>query len=188
MRIETRRLLLRYAIMKDARKWAEQIGNLNVSRYLLHVPYPYTLKDAKGYVRRCRKRRQEKPGKDYSFLIELKSERALIGGIGLDDVDTFQGTADIAFWVGESYWGQGYGTEAGSALLNFAFDHLHLRKIKIPVYVENAASNALARKLGGVLEGTLRQQSRAKSTGKIHDENIYGILKEEWVRTRKKLK
>jgi len=166
---------------------AEQINNLNVSRYLLVVPYPYTLKDAKWYINHCIKKRKQKPLKGYSFLIELKSERRLIGGIGMDNLDEFQGTAHIGYWLAEPYWRQGYGTEACKALIDFGFNEYNLRKIQIPVFAENAASNALARKLGGKLEGTLRQQSRAKSTGELHDENLYGIMRAEWEKIRRRL-
>jgi len=71
-------------------------------------------------------------------------------------------------------------TEATTKIIDFTFNRLKLRKLKILCFVENKASNGLAKKLGAKLEGTLRKHCRAKSTGKIHDENIYGLLKEEW--------
>ena len=187
MKLETERMILRYATMKDAKDIAEQMNNLNVSRYLLVVPYPYTLKDAKWYIGHCKERRKEKPTDSYSFSIELKSEKKIIGGIGIAKIDGFQGTAEIGYWLGEAYWRCGYGTESCKAIIDFGFNKFNLRKIKIPVFAENPSSNALARKLGGKIEGTLRKEARAKSTGKIHDENIYGILREEWEKTRKKI-
>ncbi len=187
MKLKTRRLTLRYATMKDAKNIAEQINNINVTRYLLAVPHPYTIKDAEWFLNHCKEQRKQKPLTNYELLIELKTEEKIIGGIGLSDVDRWQGTADIGYWLGENYWRKGYGTEACKAVLDFGFYKLRLRRIRIPAFAKNQASNALARKLGGVLEGTLRQHCRAKSTGKLHDENIYGIMKEEWDETRKKI-
>ena len=67
-----------------------------------------------------------------------------------------------------------------SELIDFAFKKLKLRRLNLPAYVENVASNALAKKLGFKLEGTLRKYHKIKSTGRIHDANIYGLLREEW--------
>jgi ribosomal-protein-alanine N-acetyltransferase len=187
MKLETPRLILRYATIRDSKNIAEQINNLNVSRYLLVVPFPYKKKDAEDYIKHCEEKRKQKPQTGYSFSIELKSEKKIIGGISLEDIDYYQGTADIGYWLGENYWRKGYGTESCKAILDFGFYNLKLRKIRIPAFAKNAASNTLAKKLGGVLEGTLRQHCRAKSTGKLHDENIYGIMKKEWEETRKKI-
>jgi RimJ/RimL family protein N-acetyltransferase len=94
----------------------------------------------------------------------------------------------LGYWLGEAYWKQGFATEACYVLLDFAFNSLKLRKIRIPIFADNIASNSLARKLGGKLEGTLRKDIMAKSTGKIHDVNIYGMFKEEWKKARRRIK
>jgi len=126
--------------------------------------------------------------KSYNFHIELKVEKGIIGGIGLSNVDRDQGIADLGYWLGEEYWRQGYATEAAKVLLDYAFDKLKMRRVTIPVFVENKGSQALAKKLGAKREGRLRKAGIAKSTGKIHDEYIHGLLKEEWMKARKKLK
>ena len=38
--------------------------------------------------------------------------------------------------------------------------------------------------MGYVLEGTMRKAHKSKATGKIHDANIYGLLKEDWKKKR----
>jgi len=35
----------------------------------------------------------------------------------------------LGYWIGEQYWGKGYGTEATKALLDFAFNNLRISKI-----------------------------------------------------------
>lgn len=79
-------------------------------------------------------------------------------------------------------------TEATEKIIDFAFNKLKLRKLKIPAFAVNKASNGLAKKLGFILEGTLRKNCRAKSTGKIHDENIYRMFREEWEEAKKRLR
>ena len=188
MKLITPRLILREPIIKDAKDAAEGLNNKKVSRYLLAISHPCTIKDAKTYINHTYTERGKKPRKSYGFFIVLKSEKKVIGGISVRNVDLFQGTADIGYWLAEPYWRCGYGTESAKAILDFAFNKLKVRKIKIPIYTKNEASNALAKKLGAKLEGTLRKHCKVKCDGKIHDQNVYGLFKNEWAKARKRLR
>lgn len=188
MKLETKRLILREPVMLDAKDAAEGLNNIKVSRYMLAISHPYTIKDAKKYISHASMEKKKKPRKSYGFFIVLKSEKKVIGGIGVRNVDRFQGTTNIGYWLAEPYWQKGYGTEAAKAILDFAFNELKVRKIKIPIYTKNKASNALAKKLGAKLEGTLRKHCKVKCDGKIHDQNVYGLFKDEWKKARKRLR
>jgi len=181
-RIITDRLVLRSITDKDLKDLIENINNLNISKYLLVVPYPYTKKDAKYWINHCSKEMKKKSRKSCEFVIELKSEKRLIGGIGLSKIDNFQGKAEIGYWIGEKYWRQGIGSEALKVLLDFAFDKLKLRRLEANVYTENEASARLLEKFGFVKEGLGRKSQRCKATGKIHDSYFYGLLKEDYKR------
>ena len=184
MKLQTRRLILRQPRMKDAKDLIDNINNLNVSKYLLVVPYPYTVKDARWWINHCKEKERERPRTSYGFNIELKSERRIIGGIGISKIDARQGTADIGYWIGEDYWRKGIVTEAATRLIDFGFKKLKLRRIQAAIFVENEASQGLARSLGFQYEGRLRKACKAKSTGKIHDEFIYALLRKDWMRKR----
>jgi RimJ/RimL family protein N-acetyltransferase len=179
-RLTTKRLILRQIEMKDASRLVEQINNLEISKWLLAVPYPYKNKDALWWINHCREKNKEKPRKSYEYLVELKSELGIIGGFGISSIKYDQGTADLGYWLGEDYWGKGYATEGVSRLIDYAFKDLKLRRLKIPAFATNPASNALAKKLGFTYEGRLRKAVICKATGKIHDENIWGLLRSEW--------
>lgn len=178
MRIETDRLILRNVKKGDEESVRKNINNLKISKWLLVVPYPYKRKDADWWINHCLKKQKKKSEKDYNFGITIKPSSEVIGGIGIKLKDC--GVAEIGYWLGEKYWKKGYGYEAARAVVNFGFKKMKARKISIPIFRENPASNALARKLGAKLEGILRKQAICKATGKIHDENVYGLLKEEW--------
>lgn len=184
MKIVTKRLILRPIEKKDIPALIKNINNLKVSKWLLVVPYPYKLKDAKWWFNHCQEEKKKKSKDKYNFAIELKSEKKQIGGIGLNHVNKFQGTAEVGYWLGEKYWRQGYGSEALEAVLNFAFNKLKLRRIWGPIFVGNPSSGKLLEKFGFKKEGIMRKAVKSKATGKIHDEIFYGLLKEEW----KKLK
>jgi ribosomal-protein-alanine N-acetyltransferase len=179
MKLITKRLILREFETRDAKDIVENINNLNVTKWLLIVPYPYRLKDAKWWIKECHKTRKEKPRKNYDFCIELKKEKKVIGGIGLGKVNKFNGTATAGYWLGEEYWRQGYGSEALSVLLNFGFKKLKLRRIEAGVFAGNPASGKLLEKFGAKREGIKRKSCRCKADKKIKDEYIYGLLKEE---------
>jgi len=184
MILKTERLILRNIREKDINHLIEGINNIKVSRYLLVVPHPYTKNDAKWWIKECAKKARQRPIKDYNFSIELKSEKKLIGAVGLHNLNRFQGTAEIGYWLGENYWRQGIMYEASRAILDFAFKKLKLRRIDVSVFAENKASNSLVKKLGFRYEGTRIKRCKAKATGKIHDENVYGLLKGDYVKKK----
>lgn len=187
MKLYTERLILRSPTPKDIGNLIEGMNNLNVSRYLAKVSYPYTIEDAKWWINHVQsehKKRTKREG--YSFNIELKDEKKLIGGCGLHKLDRFNESVEIGYWLNENYWRKGIATEACSKLIDFVFKDLKLNRITLYAYVDNEASNALARKLGFSYEGCLRDYHKAKSTGKIQDANVYGLLKTDWKKLNKK--
>lgn len=182
MKLETKRLILREWKQGDQKQEIEGINNLNVSKWLLVVPYPYTKKDADWWVNHCIEKYKKKKKEGYPFAIELKEGKKVIGGIGIDKIDKSQGKASVGYWIAEPYWKKGYGSEALRELLKFAFDKLKLRRIEAGVFAGNPSSGKLLEKFGAKLEGTKRKSRVCKADGKIKDEYIYGLLKEEWKR------
>jgi RimJ/RimL family protein N-acetyltransferase len=181
MKLETKRLILREWTKKDVNDLIEGLNNLNVSRWLAFVPHPYTKKDAEDWINCCINDARKGEKRDsYRFAIELKSEKKVIGGISLDRIDKFQGTAGGGWWLNEKYHRKGYGTEALAARIRFAFGRLKLRRIENGFFKGNLSSFKLQKKLGYKIEGLRRKAYRCKADGKIRDEYVTGLLKEEW--------
>lgn len=184
MRLETKRLILRPPRINDWKDVVEGANDLEVSRNLLAVPHPYQKKDALKWIKHCIKRHKSKNPDDYTFFIELKSEHKIIGATGIHKIDKSQGIAKTGSWINRKYWRNGYILEAKVPILDFAFNKLKLRRIETAAIEENIASNNMSKKLGFKHEGTKRQAVIPKATGKIHDEQIYGLLKKEWLQRR----
>ncbi|MDO8517039.1 MAG: GNAT family protein [Nanoarchaeota archaeon] len=180
MKLETQRLILRDLTMKDARDSLKNLNNLNISQYLLSVSYPYTKKNAEWWVNHCKEQQKIKPRTSYEFGIVIKPIKEVVGGIGLTHIDYEQGTAELGYWIAETHWRNGYVSEGVRKLIDYSFNTLKLRRLTIPAFATNKGSNGLAKSLGFTYEGTLRQAAKCKATGKIHDENVYGLLKEDW--------
>lgn len=178
--IKTKRLIIREYSPSDSKEIALKINNLNVSRYLAGVPFPYKLKDAEWFISNCNKKKVEEPRKDYELAVALRNTNELIGGIGLSHIDYNVGSAELGYWLTEDYWRKGIMSEGLDSLINFAFNKLKLNRLVIPAYVPNVGSNRLAEKLGFKLEGVHREAAKPESSGKIHDVNYWGLLKGEW--------
>ena len=180
MKLTTRRLILRDVELADAVNLRKYINNLNISKNLLVVPYPYTKKDSLWWVNHCAEEQRKKPRTSYDVGIVLKGYPGVIGGAGIGHIDYGQGTAELGYWLAEDFWRQGIMGEAVKKLISFGFDDLKLRRLIIPAFSDNAASNGLAKKLGFHYEGKLRQAAVCKATGEIHDENLHSLLRDEW--------
>jgi RimJ/RimL family protein N-acetyltransferase len=176
MRIVTERLILRPPTLKDAEDIAANADNLDVSRNLALVPYPYTVKDAKDFLKLRRKKAKHNP---YNFGIILKQSGKLIGMIGFTGLDRFGGKADVGYWLGKKYWGQGIASEALKAIAKFAFSRLKFVRLQADVFVQNRASAKLLRKIGFKKEGRKRKSARSKATGKWHNTYLFGLLKSD---------
>lgn len=180
MKLQTERLILRLPTIEDAKDIAESINNLNISKWLLVVPYPYSIKDAEWWINHCTEKAKKKPREDYNFNIELKSEKKIIGGIGITDINDFCKTAKIGYWLAEPYWRKGIGSEALEKMLDLAFNKLKLRRIEAEVFAGNPSSGKMLEKFGFKHEGTKKQSEKCKATGEINDAEIYGLLKKDW--------
>ncbi len=86
---------------------------------------------------------------------EIASQR-FIGGSGLHPRDLNFTYFEIGYWLRPSAAGHGYMTEAAQLLTNYAFDHLTANRVEIRCDERNERSAAVARRLGFVLEGLLR--------------------------------
>lgn len=151
------------------------------------VPHPYTKKDAESFIQSKIKELKKEFPNSYLFLIELKSEKKVIGAVEVFKINYFARTGETGSWINKKYWRNGYMTEAKIALNDFAFNKLKLRRLDSPIFTDNKASNATQLKIGYKLEGTKKKAGRSRASGKIHDENIYGLLKEYWKKARPKL-
>ncbi len=181
MKLETKRLVLREWEKRDVRDIVEGLNNLEVSKWLAFAPYPYTKKDAENWIKHCAenaKKRKERTS--YDFAIELKSEKKIIGGISIDRINKFQGTAGGGIWINANYHGQGYGTEAFGERIKFAFNKLKLRRIENGLIKGNHFSFKMQKRFGYKIEGVRMKAFRCMADGKIKDEYIMGLLKEEW--------
>ncbi len=181
MRLETERLILREWTKKDINDLVDGLSDLSVTKWLSRAPHPYTKKDAEQFIKNSMKNVKEKERTTYEFAIELKSEKKVIGGLGLERIDYFNGTAGGGIWINAKYHSQGYGSEAFDEKIRFAFNKLVLRRLENGYFKGNDSSRKMQEHFGYKTEGIRRKALRCRADGELKDEYITGLLKEEWL-------
>ena len=84
-----------------------------------------------------------------SYAVTLGSTGEIVGSIALHiDTDSPEATvADIGYWIGVPYWGNGYASEAGRAIIERAKE-LGVETIILKYFDGNDASRRVSEKLG----------------------------------------
>jgi RimJ/RimL family protein N-acetyltransferase len=145
--IETERLRLRNLREDDLAELVALIGNWEVARWVSSVPHPYGDADGRGWIALVRQ--DHASGRPRRFAITLKETDRLIGGCGLDG-STGDGSDEpaLGYWLGQSYWHNGYGSEAVAALVDYAFWTLGFTTIRAYTDPTNHASQRVLLRCG----------------------------------------
>ena len=81
------------------------------------------------------------------FIIH-KADQMLIGDIGFHTPPNLRGNVEIGFSIVKAYRNDGYGTEAGIALIKWAFRNPNIQRVKATCRVGNYPSRRVLEKLG----------------------------------------
>lgn len=87
------------------------------------------------------------------WSIKLRKEDTLLGDIGFKGPVT-NNAVEIGYGLEETYWGNGYATEAATAMKDYAFSQEGCYFVEAETEPSNAASQRVLEKLGFVPDGT----------------------------------
>jgi len=175
--LETDRLLLREFRPDDEQAIHAYASDPEVVRLMIWGPN--TPEMTKAFLAAALKEQEQWPRPFVSLAIELKSDRRVIGSIGLRIKDEKNRAADIGYVLARAYWRQGYMLEAARAILDAAFRKLDLHRVWATCDVRNRASYRVMEKLGMRREAHFRKNAFEK--GEWRDTYLYAILAEEWL-------
>ena len=181
MKIESKRIILRSYEDTDIQDIVEGLNNINVSKWMGSVPFPYTESDAKNFIEQAKSQNENVK---IALAIVLKENNKLIGGTEIRNINKKDGTASGGIWLNEKYQRNGYGTEAFSTRNKYCFEVLGLRRIENGYFLGNEKSRKMQMKLGYKDEGIRRKKFLCLATNEYVDECITGLLKEEFVEWR----
>lgn len=98
----------------------------------------------------------------------------LIGAIQIHWIDRTHACASLGYWLCATHLGQGYATEAMTAMLCECFGPWALHRVEASAAVQNQTSQGLLLRLGFLQEGIRRQAECLR--GQYHDLACYGLL------------
>ena len=91
----------------------------------------------------------------HGFFVLLRERGCVIGGAGYKGPPDADGMVEIAYGIAPEYQGQGYATEAATALLNYAFSDGRVRLARAHTLPEANASTHVLKKCGFAFIGTV---------------------------------
>lgn len=159
-RIETDRLILRALRPDDAIPIAQSINDYDIARMLTRAPYPYGLSDAEDFFEAYA---AADPTFDRMFVIEHRAFGPM-GVLGFSEQSTTwskSGCAlspELGYWLGRTFWGRGFATEAVQAALAWARDDWGLRFVAAGHFTDNPASARVLDKAGFLYTGEVQQR------------------------------
>lgn len=157
----------------DAETFVKWLNDFNVTDYTGKSASLMTLAQEEAWVRSIVE------GNNYAFSIIKNEDDSLIGNMGLHKVDHINRSATLGILIGEhDNRSKGYGTEAISLLLDFAFNYLNLNSVNLTVLEVNERAKRCYEKVGFKEFG--RQRKCKFVNGKYYDIVHMDILKEEF--------
>ena len=178
LELATSRLRLRPLRDGDAGLIWPDMADHEVSRWMAWAAHR-SVSDTENFV--SHEVQRHAAGRGITWLIQEDGKAcgifSLIGLLRTHRVLTYN-RAEAAYWLGRAHRGRGVATEAGRAVLAFAFGPLKLHKVHVSHFGGNAASRALIQRLGFRHVGVQLQEFQ--KDGVWHDHHLYELLSHEF--------
>jgi RimJ/RimL family protein N-acetyltransferase len=116
----------------------------------------------------------------YGYSICLLGSDQSIGTVFIRNVDKVNGSGIVGIFIGDRrYLGQGYGTDALNALVDFGFGELRLERIELEVFDFNQRAIRSYEKAGFQTDAVQRRSRFHR--GAHHDVHVMSILRDDWL-------
>lgn len=149
-RLETRRLWLRWPRRADAPDIVRLAGDEAVAEMTAHIPHPYPLHGVDGFILAARQENCE--GQALSMTVTPRSKPG--AAIGRVRIGPGEAGAELDYWIGTPFWGQGFATEACHAMIDAYFGYAGGGELFARARVINTASRRVIEKCGFVHIGS----------------------------------
>lgn len=160
--------------LKDASDLAEALSNTKILDNLRDgLPYPYTEQDGADFISTMLSTDENE-----TFAFAIVVDGKVVGSIGIfRQGNIHRLTAELGYYISETYWGKGIMTEAVKQICRYVFDKSDIIRIYAEPFAYNAASCRVLEKAGFQYEGTLR--NNAIKNGKVIDMKMYSLVKSD---------
>ena len=178
--LQTERLLLRRLAEGDLEPFLAYVNDPLVARYQSWESY--TEPQAREVIEKQKTSEPGVPGQWFTFAVELKEARSLIGHVALSVREEDHRQAEVGFTFSRIYQGKGLASEAATAVLDYAFKSMELHRVIAITDCENERSIALLERLRMRREGHFVENIWFK--GRWGSEYLYAVLRGEWLGRR----
>ena len=137
--LETERLTLRSPTLADVKAIARLANDRRIAENTRRLPHPYLQEHAIDFVRGIAAR-----GSELAFLIERNFSPLGMVGINWREPDA----PELGYWLGFEHWGQGFGTEAARAVIDYFFEEFSHATLLAGARVANPMSRNILEKCG----------------------------------------
>jgi RimJ/RimL family protein N-acetyltransferase len=132
-------------------------------------PHPYNETHAMAFIEKA-------TAPELNTILAITIDQEAVGGIGLHpQTDIYRKNAELGYWLGEPFWGQGIMSAAVPEMLAFGFANLDIVRIYARPFGSNLASQRVLEKAGFRLEA--RMDKVLVKNGRFEDELIYAVRK-----------
>ena len=170
--LETARLILRPYAHDDADAIAALLDDPAMADFLMVIPRPFVAFDARQLVKAAWRRLTT--GRGFDLLMAPRDgDGQPVGSVGVGLHDEGQ-RAELGFWVGREFWGQGYASEATERMVRFVREVLLTPRITATASVGNAGSLRVLEKLGFSEFG--RDAKTVPSTGEARPVILFELI------------
>jgi len=115
----------------------------------------------------------------FRFVICLLDDDRAVGRTDIFEIDRQNGSCAFGLTIGDpELWGQGLGTDAVNAIIDFAFGQLRMERVWLDTDDHNTRAQAAYTKAGFSQEGRLRRAFY--QDGRWSDDIRMSILRDEW--------
>lgn len=130
---------------------------------------------------------QDNQNEGTQYVVIIKNTNIAIGIVDYEVILNHEngGIYEVGYFIKPEYWGQGFGTEMASSLIDYLFVNSNIHKVVASCNFNNKVSENIMIKLGMKKEGVFKKV-RFKNN-RWEDEIKYGLLKEEWMEQQKEL-
>ena len=174
--LHTGRLVLDGFAQRDAPELQRLAGAREIATTTLAIPHPYLLEHAQSWID---KQNSGTLDGSVNFAIRLAPTNTLIGSVGLKEIDRMRGQAELGFWIGVPWWGQGYAREAARGMLQYGFETLKLNRIYAHHMTRNPASGRVLAASGMRREALLPKA--VVKWGLQEDVVLYAVMRDDWI-------
>lgn len=158
--------------LDDVSALAALLNNKNILNNLRDgIPYPYSEHDAKEFITEMQNADHNK-----TFAFAIVANDKLAGSIAAFRQNNIHfRTAELGYYIGQSYWGKGIASSAVRQICGFLFETTDLLRIFAEPFADNAASCRVLEKNGFQYEGTLKSNGVKNET--VVDMKMYALIK-----------